>query len=339
MTTKLLFTIFASLMLVQAMAADTALPASPLNLWYRQPAREWAGALPIGNGRLGAMVWGGAQNERLDLNEDTLWAGEPYDDLNPKGKAALPELRQLVFAGKMDEAKSLLRSDVIGPDNQSYQSLGDLQLAFPFPESVSDYRRSLDISKAVARVDFTHDGVRYSREIFASHPDRAIVVRLTADQPGKISFKATLGSLLPHEVKAGEGALIMTGRAPSHTHPNWVKRPPTFDNAPDGKGMRFETRVVARHEGGRVSVSDGGLVAENCNSVTLLLVAATSFNGTRQKPESRGQEPGAAVRQRSQAAHRKILRRPACRACHGFPAALRSGEFEPGPRRIGESAD
>ena len=273
------------------MAADPVAPTGPLNLWYRQPAKEWTAALPIGNGRLGAMVWGGAQNERLDLNEDTLWAGEPYDDLNPKGKAAMPELRKLVFAGKMDEAKKLLRGDVIGPDNQSYQALGNLQIAFPFPEAVSGYRRSLDIANAVAKVEFAHDGVRYSREIFASHPDRAIVVRLTADQPGKVSFKAVLGSLLPHEVKAGEGSLKMTGRAPAHTHPSWVKRPPTFDPAPDGKGMRFETRLVAVPEGGSVSATDAGLVAENCNSVTLLLVAATSFNGANQSPGREGRDP------------------------------------------------
>ena len=94
---------------------------------------------------------------------------------------------------------------MLGPDNQSYQALGDLQLAFPFPESVGDYRRSLDLANAVAKVEFTHEGVRYSREIFASHPGRAIVVRLTADQPGKISFKANFGSLLPHEVDRRAG--------------------------------------------------------------------------------------------------------------------------------------
>ena len=263
----------------------------PMTLWYRQPAGQWTDAMPIGNGRLGAMVWGGAANERLDLNEDTLWAGEPYDDLNPKGKAAMPELRRLIFGGKPDEAKALLRSDVLGPDNQSYQALGDLQIAFPFTDAVSDYRRSLDIGSAVAKVEFTHGGVRYTREVFASHPARAIIVRLTASQPGKISFRANLGSLLPHEVKAGEGILKMTGRAPSHTHPSWVKRPPTFDNAPDGKGTRFETRLVAMPEGGSIRATDDGMVAENCDAVTLALVAATSFNGPNKCPVREGRDP------------------------------------------------
>ncbi len=276
-----------------AATAPSAAPArpDPLTLWYRQPADKWTAALPVGNGRLGAMVWGGPQNERLDLNENTLWAGEPYDDINPKGKAALPEVRRLIFAGKTDEARKLLRSDVIGPDNFSYQSLGDLQIAFPLAGPAGDYRRSLDIASALASVEFTCDGVRYTREVFASHPGRAIVVRLSADQPGKISFKASFNSLLPHEVKAAGGFLKMTGRAPSHTHPSWVNRPPTFDSAPDGKGTRFETRLVAVPEGGSVSVTDAGLVAENCNSVTLLLVAATSFNGPDKSPSREGKDP------------------------------------------------
>jgi len=257
-------------------------------LWYRQAAGKWTEAMPIGNGGMGAMVWGGATKERLDLNEDTLWAGEPYDDLNPKGKAALPELRRLIFAGKPDEAKALLRSDVLGPDNQSYQALGDLQIAFPFTNAVSDYRRSLDIASAVTKVEFTHDGVQYTREVFASHPAQAIVARLTASQPGKISFKANLGSLLPHEVIAAEGFLKMTGRAPAHTHPSWVKRQPTFE---DGKGMRFETRLVAMPEGGRIRVTDDGMLAENCDAVMLLLVAATSFNGPNKCPAREGKDP------------------------------------------------
>jgi len=281
-----------------------------LHLHYLQPATKWTEALPLGSGRLGAMVWGDPRMDRLDLNEDTLWSGEPYDNLNPKGLAALPDIRQFLLLGDDRAAQDLVESDMNGRYNQSYQPLGDLTLTFPFTGDSTDYERELDLTEAIARVRFTHGGVRYTREYFASYPSQAIVVRLTANTPGSITFGATLGSQLHHATTAGDGFLSLAGRAPAHTDPSYynpfVPREPgsaatapksvgdphiVFDDAPDGKGMRFETRLFAQHEGGVVTVTDVGISAQNCDSVTLLLVAATSYNGPWKSPSREGHDP------------------------------------------------
>ena len=211
-------------------------PGKPLTLWYRRPARRWTEASVIGNGRLGGMVWGGVKQERIDLNEDTLWSGEPYDNLNPNGLKSLPEIRRLLVAGKNGEAQRLVERDMNGKYNQNYQPLGDLTIEFPLSGEVTDYRRELDLAQAVARVQFEHQGVRYTREIFASHPAQAIVVRLTSDKPGKVSFTASLGCQLHHVTKADKDFLRLTGRCPAHADPITSAAPWCGTTRPTARG-------------------------------------------------------------------------------------------------------
>ena len=189
-------------------------PAEPLSLWYRQPASNWVSALPIGNGRLGAMVFGGVNEERLQLNEDTLWGGGPYDPDSPEALGALPDARRLVFDGNYAAAADLISKKIMArPLKQMpYQTVGDLLLAFPDAKTVGDYRRDLNLDTATATVSYTSGGVHYTREVFASAPDQVIVVRLTADQPGKISFVAGMKTRMPATVETeGGDALVMRG--------------------------------------------------------------------------------------------------------------------------------
>jgi alpha-L-fucosidase 2 len=163
-------------------------PAEPLSLWYRQPATtltNWTEALPVGNGRLGAMIFGGVERERLQLNEDTLWSGGPYDPANTNALAALPEARRLVFEGKYDDASKWIGEKMMGnPVRQmSYETVGNLFLTFPAGGTVENYRRDLNLDTAVAGVSYTANGVKYTREVFFSPVDQVIVVRLAADRP------------------------------------------------------------------------------------------------------------------------------------------------------------
>src|SRR6185437_3180708 len=167
---------------VQMFAAEPQLngsasaPAEPLSLWYRHPANKWEEALAIGNGRIGTMVFGGINRERLQLNEDTLWAGGPYDPVNPDAKAALPEVRQLVFDGKYSEAAKLISQKVMSKplSQMAYETAGDLILTFPELTSVDNYRRDLNLNTAVSSVEYTANGTRYLRQVFASPVDQVI---------------------------------------------------------------------------------------------------------------------------------------------------------------------
>lgn len=276
-----------------AVAGAATGPGKPLTLWYRRPAVRWTEASVIGNGRLGGMVWGGVKRERIDLNEDTLWSGEPYDNLNPRGLKSLPEIRRLLVAGKNSEAQRLVERDMNGKYNQSYQPLGDLTIEFPVGDKVTDYRRELDLAQAVAWVQFEDRGIRYTREVFASNPAQAIIVRITGDKPGSVSLRASLGCQLRHTTKAGKQYLGLTGRCPAHVDPSYSGSAIVYDDAPDGKGMRFETRLAPVHEGGRVTITDSAVVAEGCDNITLLLVAATSYNGPHKSPSKEGKDPAA----------------------------------------------
>ena len=231
-------------------------------LWYAQPAKVWNDALPIGNGRLGAMVFGGISDERIQFNEDTLWTGRPHDYVRAGAREQLPEIRRLLAEGKSKDAALLAREKFLSDPvrQKAYQPFGDLRLHFTGHDNAVDYRRELDLDSAIASTTYRVDEVTYRREAFASYPDQVIVLRLTADHRGSISFTLRMDS--PHtdsQTRVLEpDTLALTGQV-----------------EPDG--LRFESRVKVVSDGGRVVTRDNSLSVENANSVTLLLTAATSF--------------------------------------------------------------
>ena len=180
----------------RARAQDKAGSASDpaTRLWYAHPADKWENAFPVGNGRLGAMVFGKPDEEEIQLNEETYWSGGPYSTVVKGGSKDLPEIRKLVFEGNYKLAHILFGRSLMGypVEQMKYQSLGRLVLRFPSKEPVTDYRHELDLDTAVVRTTYVQGGVRYEREVFSSPVDQVIVVRLTADRPGRISFKAQL---------------------------------------------------------------------------------------------------------------------------------------------------
>jgi alpha-L-fucosidase 2 len=274
------------------LAGEAPAPASALSLWYRAPASdhpllpigasreshqaasaEWVRALPVGNGRLGAMVFGGVVHERLQLNEDTLWAGRPYDPVNPQAKDALPDVRRLLAERKYAEAAKLADAKVMSKPlaQMSYQTVGDLALTFPDVETVEDYRRDLDLTTATAHVFYTSGGVAFAREVFASAPAQVIVVRLTASRPGQISFAARMQTPQRATVEAtSDGDLVTRGV-------NGDGAGTTADGRPMTGGLRFEARVRMLPTGGTREATGDALVVRGADAVTLLIAAATSY--------------------------------------------------------------
>ncbi len=286
----------------------TAQPeAGEWRLWYKQPAKIWTDALPLGNGRMGAMVFGGISEERLQLNEDTLWSGSPHEWNNPQASNALPEIRKLVLEDKNYKEADRVCQKMQGPYNESYQPLGNLRIKFTDLADASGYRRELDLDSAVAQVSFTAGGVGYKREVFCSAPDQVMVVRLSASKPGKLNFVLTLDTPLHGKVEPiAHKGLRLSGKAPSHVEPNYVRaaEPVKWDDA-DGKGMRFECRLQVRHKGGKVEAADGGLKISAANEVTILLTTATGFRGFDQMPDRSAEEISATCSDRLQAAAKR----------------------------------
>lgn len=324
---------------VAAMAAGTAAlsvgrsgaltppPPAPIALWYRQPATKWTEALPVGNGRIGAMIFGGTAQERLQLNESTLWAGKPYDPVNPAAKNALPKVRQLIFAGRIEEAEALANRDLLAkPSGQMpYQTLGDLTLDFPGLGDASEYRRDLDLDSAMATTRFTAGGGEHSRRVIASPGDQVIAVRLTAPK-GRLDVDVGLASPQPGVTVAPDGStgLLMTGR----------------NSASQGVegGLSFAARLTAQVEGGRVAAgADGKLNIRGANAVTLLIAMATSFRrfddvsgdpvaltaATIGKARAR---PFARIAADASAAHQRLFRRVAIDLGTSAAAALPTDE-------------
>ncbi len=269
---------------------------NPLRLWYQQPAEKWVQALPVGNGRLGAMLFGGVAGERLQLNESTLWSGGPKDWNNPAAREVLPQVRAAVLAGRYAEAEALCKK-MQGPYTQAYQPLGDLRLEFPGSGNFSGYERSLDLDRAVATVRYHTGNATFTREVFSSFPDQIIVMRLTCDQPGKVSFTASLGSQLHHGTgAAGTDTLVLHGKAPAHSDPSYLGKTPEpvkYEEGPKAEGMTFDLRVRAIVEHGSVVCDGQTLTVTGANAVTLLISAGTSFNGYDKSPGREGLDPSA----------------------------------------------
>jgi alpha-L-fucosidase 2 len=275
----------------QTTTADSPAPPSPDTLWYDRPARDWNAALPIGNGRLGAMVFGRVDEELLQLNEDTLWSGGPRDWNNPNAKAVFAKVREAALAGRYKEADELSKG-MQGPWTTAYQPMGDLRLRFVHAGGDTvDYRRDLDLDSALATTTYTLDGVTYRREVLASHPDQVIALHLTASAPGRISFEASLSSQLKFTTgKADLRTLALSGYAPVRSDPSYVKSENPIEFV-QGRGMRFVMLLRAVANGGSVEVSDASLKVSGADSVTLLIAAATSFNGHERQPDAQGRDP------------------------------------------------
>ncbi len=251
--------------------ADTDADWQGLTLWYTHPAKQWTEALPVGNGRLGAMVFGEAANERIQLNEDTLWDGYSRDTTNPQALEALPEVRRLLFEGKNAEATKLAGEKMMGRPQgvESYQSLGDLHLSSATVGTTADYRRSLDLDTGIATTTWTADGVRFTREVFASAPDNVIVIRMTADKPASITCTATVTRQQDaNRLSDGDDGIVLRGRIKR-------TRPQTGENV----GMRFEAHLRAKAKGGTVAGRDGKLSVEKVDELLLLIAAATDYRG------------------------------------------------------------
>ena len=248
-----------------ALATMGPAAASHLRLWYDAPARDWTEALPLGNGRLAAMVFGGVREERLALNEGTIWAGGPHGYDDPEALAALPEIRRLVFAGQYREALDLTNARFMGkPVGQApYQALGDLLLGFEHHGEPTGYRRELDLDAALARTEYTVDGVRFVREAFASHPASVIALRLTASKKGALTFSARLASRQRATASVRGHELGIEGTSGDH-----------FDIP---GAVRFVGLARIETKGGTVGQEGDRIVVRGADSATILFSAGTGY--------------------------------------------------------------
>ncbi|MEO8373525.1 MAG: glycoside hydrolase family 95 protein, partial [Candidatus Solibacter sp.] len=235
---------------------------SPLTLWYKQPAVLWTDALPVGNGNMGAMDFGGAAHQRIQFNHNTVWTGQPHDYAHKGAAQSFPKIRELLWAGKQKEAEDLAMKEFMGDPirQRAYQAFGDLLLDIPGEGEATGYRRSLDLDTAVAASDFTLGGVTYHREVFASYPAKAIVVRIAASKPGAVSFSAALRSAHPNAQIAGLHPMELSMRGQ------------VADSA-----IKFEARLRLTLQGGKQELRDGKLVISGADAATLVLTGATNF--------------------------------------------------------------
>ncbi len=257
--------------------AQTDAPGwSGMRLWYTSPAKTWDTALPVGNGRLGAMVFGETGHERIALNEETLWTGGPYDPTRKGAYRALPEIRKLLFAGDVAKAHDLFGRTMMGIpyEQQKYQPLADLIIDVPGADTVQDYRRELDLDSGIVRVSYRAGGVRYTREIFASAVDQVIVLRFTADRPGSITFDAQLhGVRNTQHSNYGTGYFHMDGLPPDTLR--MTGKNSTYLGI-EGR-LRHETRVVVRTRGGSHDIDYRTLEVRGADEAVLVVAAATNF--------------------------------------------------------------
>ena len=273
---------------VLGLAAPVSLCAAQTVLWYQHPAEEWRNALPVGNGRLGGMVFGGIATEHIQLNEDTVWNGKKADiRLNPHARQSLPAVRKLLVEQKPKQAEELEDKELLGIPNRQpmYQSMGDLFIHFSGQEGAADYRRELDLATGIVRITYRVGEAACTREVFSSAPDQVLAVRLACDKPGRLSFHATLARSQDGETTAAApDQVILKGEAKAHTS-FWITPRLTEEKLNAEKanlqavGVQFRAVLRAINEGGNVEVSGTDVVVSNANAVTLLLVAATNYRG------------------------------------------------------------
>ncbi|MGY4690976.1 glycoside hydrolase family 95 protein [Salibacterium sp. K-3] len=266
-----------------------------MKLIYNRPAEKWTEALPIGNGKLGAMVFGQVTEELIQCNEETLWSGYPKDNTNHAALDILPEVRKKIqeheYSNASDEAKNML-----GAYTQAYLPLCDIMLGFPRHESYSDFKRELDLNNAVAKTSYNVDGVHYTRSLFASFPDNIIAMRLTADHPASLHFSISMSSKLKHHIQAEKKELLLKGQCPEHVDPIYydTENPVIYGDPETTHAMSFEARVHILSDG-RVTTSGQTLHVEEAESAIILFTAATNYSGFDSMPGSCGKEPSEVI--------------------------------------------
>ncbi|OMP29997.1 glycoside hydrolase N-terminal domain-containing protein [Mangrovimonas sp. DI 80] len=290
MTSKLYLIAFLGLAIsFTSCEQQTAEPqTSNMKLWYKEPAKasvtddpngwsddaEWLKGLPMGNGAFGAVVFGDVHKERIQLNEESMWSGSENDNNNPDAFPALGKIRELLYEGKYKEATELTNATQICKGVGSgygsganvpfgcFQTLGDLWIDFENKQPYENYQRELDLEDAVSRIQYTQDGVNYKREVFMSHPDQLMVIKLTADQPGKLSFSTSMSRPEHSQIHTENDQLIMEG---------------TITDGKEGEGLNYIVRLSAVNKSGDLSFTDNELVVKNADEVTLLLTASTDY--------------------------------------------------------------
>ena len=269
----------------------------PLKLWYNQPATQWVEALPVGNGHIGAMIFGGVEEELIQLNESTLYSGGPVKkNINPQAPAYLPQIREALLKEEDYAKANELTKKMQGLYTESYMPLGDLLIKQNFNGAVpSHYYRDLDIQQAISTTQFTINGIKYKREVFTSAPGNIMVVRLTASVKGALSFDVSAKSPLHYSLSVvGNNQLVLSGKAPAHVDPSYYNPKGVehivYSDTTGCNGMRFQYRVKATAREGKVTTDTAGIHVKNASEVILYIAAATSFNGFDKCPDSQGKD-------------------------------------------------
>lgn len=288
-----------SLALLLSLSFLTAFPQKqqPLNLWYKKPAVTWVEALPLGNCKLGAMVFGRVEEELVQLNESTLWSGGPVKtNVNPQAVENLPLIRKALLKDEDYTKANLLTQKMQGFYSQSYLPLGDISIKQTFKGNTSSYYRDLDLQNATTHTSFTINGINYKREAFISAPDQVMLYRFTTNKKGTLNLNISAKSLLKnHLLRKGNNEIILSGKAPSNADPAYYNKkgrePIIYNDSTGCNGMRFQYRIHAQHTDGTVSITpDSEIQVKNATQVILYITAATSFNGFDKCPDKEGKD-------------------------------------------------
>ena len=290
MTTR----IFLIMIFCALAGCGNVLETKQLKLWYDRPAKVWEEALPLGNGRIGAMVFGCPFSEYYQLNENTLWSNAPRDGNNPKAVTALPDIRKAIDEGDYIKVAQLWRENAQGYYSARYQPMANLYLNMTEVDSANTaFYRDLNISDAISSVRFSSGGVAYTRTAFISYPDQVMVVRVAADKKGRLNFDTRMTTEQRFTVSAtADDYLVLKGKAPEYVahrpdEPFQIK----YAEDDKGEGMNFEVHVKILADGGMITKDNDRLSVKNANSAVIILSAATSFNGFDKSPGLQGKDP------------------------------------------------
>ena len=278
-------------LIAQRSFSQTPVDDPNLKLWYNKPATIWEEALPLGNAKTGAMVFGGVVRERFQLNDNTLWSGYPNPGNNPEAPEYLPIVRELIFAGNYDSAAAVWKAHMQGPYSARYLPLVDLWIENKLPDTITSYYyRDLDLNNAIATVKYTMKGITYKREAFISHPGKIMIIKITADKKNALNFSTSITSKLRYQARTiGKDQLLLKGKAPMYVaNRDYEPRQVIYDET---EGMNFEVHVKLVTEGGTIKQHDTTLVVINANAVTIYVSEATSFNGFNKSPGKEGKDP------------------------------------------------